>query len=171
MRPPRHGRGGLFSFGSTEATAAWRWSQNGGGPHAYAPGASVVPKRRKPPRPCGEGPGGPKAKEAPSPRADWSHLPGLHGTSQWHCAACASVLVHLVAWEVGTSCTGRGTCPGKPCLCLRHQCLHGLACWCTLQRRSSRSARPHAVGSPLQPCSPLPATYLVSLVRSLATFA
>ena len=33
----------------------------------HAVGASVVPKRRRPPRPCVGGPGGPKAKEAPSP--------------------------------------------------------------------------------------------------------
>ena len=30
-----------------------RWSQSEGGPLAHAVGASVVPKRRRPPRPCG----------------------------------------------------------------------------------------------------------------------
>ena len=44
-----------------------RWSQNEGGPRAHAVGALVVPKRRRPPRPCGGGLGGPKMKEAPSP--------------------------------------------------------------------------------------------------------
>ena len=44
-----------------------RWSQSEGGTLARATGASVVPKRRRPPRPCGGGLGGPKAKEAPSP--------------------------------------------------------------------------------------------------------
>ena len=36
-------------------------------------GGSVVPKRRRSPRPCGGGLGGPKAKEAPSPmrRGPW----------------------------------------------------------------------------------------------------
>ena len=43
------------------------WSQSEGGPLAHAVGASVVPKRRRPPRPCGGGLGDPKAKEAPSP--------------------------------------------------------------------------------------------------------
>ena len=44
-----------------------RWSQSEGGPLAHAVEASVVPKRRRPPRPCGGGLGAPKAKEAPSP--------------------------------------------------------------------------------------------------------
>ena len=44
-----------------------RWSQSAGDPLPNAAGASVVPKRRRPPRPCGEGFGGPEAKEAPSP--------------------------------------------------------------------------------------------------------
>ena len=44
-----------------------RWSQREGGPHAHVLGASVVPKRRRPARPCGGGLGGPKAKEAPGP--------------------------------------------------------------------------------------------------------
>ena len=39
----------------------------GGGPHAHAVGGSVVPKRRRPPQPCGGGLGGPKAEEAPTP--------------------------------------------------------------------------------------------------------
>ena len=38
-----------------------------GGAKAHAAGASVVPKRRRPPRPCGGGLGDPKAKEVPSP--------------------------------------------------------------------------------------------------------
>ena len=41
------------------------WSQSEGGPLAHVAGASVVPKRRRPPCPCGGGLGGPKAKEAP----------------------------------------------------------------------------------------------------------
>ena len=44
-----------------------RWSPSERGPLAHAAGASVVPKRRRPPRPCGGGLGGPKAKEARSP--------------------------------------------------------------------------------------------------------
>ena len=40
------------------------WPQSEGGPLAHAAGASVVPKRRRPPCPRA---GGPKAKEAPSP--------------------------------------------------------------------------------------------------------
>ena len=44
-----------------------RWSQSGGGPLAHAAGASVLPNRGRPPHPCGEGLGGPKAEEAPSP--------------------------------------------------------------------------------------------------------
>ena len=40
-----------------------RWSQSEGGPLTYAVRASVVPKRRRPPRPCGGGLGGPKAKD------------------------------------------------------------------------------------------------------------
>ena len=44
-----------------------RWSQSEGGPLTHAVGASVVPKRRRPPRPCGGGLGGPKTKEAPAP--------------------------------------------------------------------------------------------------------
>ena len=43
------------------------YSQSEGGSHTHAVGASVVPKRRRPPSPCGGGPGGPKAKEAPTP--------------------------------------------------------------------------------------------------------
>ena len=44
-----------------------RWPQSEGRPLAHAAGASVVPKRERPPRPCGGGLGGPKAKEAPAP--------------------------------------------------------------------------------------------------------
>ena len=33
-----------------------RWSQNEGGPRAHAAGTLVVPKRRRPPRPCAGGP-------------------------------------------------------------------------------------------------------------------
>ena len=44
-----------------------RWSQSEGGTLAHAVGASVVPKRRRPPRPRGGGLGDPKAKETPSP--------------------------------------------------------------------------------------------------------
>ena len=43
-----------------------RWSQSKGGTLAHAVGASVVPKQRRPPRPCGGGLRGPKTKEAPS---------------------------------------------------------------------------------------------------------
>ena len=42
-----------------------RWSQSEGGPLATAAGASSVPKLKMPPRHCGGGPGGSKAKEAP----------------------------------------------------------------------------------------------------------
>ena len=44
-----------------------RWSLNEAGPLAHAAGAPVVPKRKRPSRPCGGGHGGPKAKAAPSP--------------------------------------------------------------------------------------------------------
>ena len=42
-----------------------RWSPNKAGPLADLEGASVIPKHKRPPRPCGGGLGGPKAKEAP----------------------------------------------------------------------------------------------------------
>ena len=48
------------------AVMAW-WSESEGGPLAHAVGASVIPKGRRPSRPCGGGLGGPQAKEAPSP--------------------------------------------------------------------------------------------------------
>ena len=56
------------SEGGNPAHAAgpW-WSPNEGGALARAVGAPVVPKRRRPPRPCGRGLGYPKAKEVPSP--------------------------------------------------------------------------------------------------------
>ena len=38
-----------------------------GGPHTNAEGAWMIPKRRRPPRPCGGGLSGAKAKEAPEP--------------------------------------------------------------------------------------------------------
>ena len=44
-----------------------QWSQSEGGPLAHAAMALVVPKQRRPPHPCGGGPRGPKAKEAPGP--------------------------------------------------------------------------------------------------------
>ena len=44
-----------------------RWSPSGGGPLAHAAQASVVPKRRRTPRPCGTGPDGPNTKEASPP--------------------------------------------------------------------------------------------------------
>ena len=44
-----------------------QFSQSEGGPLAHAAWAPVVPKRRRPPRPCGKGLSGPKAKEVPSP--------------------------------------------------------------------------------------------------------
>ena len=56
-----------------------RWFESEIGPLAHAAGAPVVPKRRKPPRPCGGGFRGPKAKEAPSPmqpRHGWSQSEG-----------------------------------------------------------------------------------------------
>ena len=43
------------------------WSQSERGPLTHVAGVHVVPKRSRPPRPCGGGLGGPKAKEAPSP--------------------------------------------------------------------------------------------------------
>ena len=51
-----------------------RWSQSEGGPLADAAEASLVPKRRRSPRPCGGGLGGPKAKEDSSPM--WRGLGG-----------------------------------------------------------------------------------------------
>ena len=42
-----------------------RWSQSEGGLLAHAAGASVVRKRNRPPRTCGGGLDGAKAKEAP----------------------------------------------------------------------------------------------------------
>ena len=42
-------------------------SQSEGGPLAHAAGAPLIPKRRRPPGPCGGGLSVPKAKEAPSP--------------------------------------------------------------------------------------------------------
>ena len=42
-----------------------RWSQSEGGPLAHAVGAAMVPKGRRPSRPCGGGLGGPKMGEAP----------------------------------------------------------------------------------------------------------
>ena len=70
-RPPRP-CGGRLGGPKTEE-AAWpmqwgpRWSQNRGGPRAYAAGASVVPKQKRAHRPRGGGLGGPKTEEAPSP--------------------------------------------------------------------------------------------------------
>ena len=71
----------------------WRpWcSQSEGGPLAHAMGASVVPKRRRPPRPCVGGLGGPKAKEAPSPM-QWG---------PWWSQSEGGPLAHaVVAWVV-----------------------------------------------------------------------
>ena len=39
-----------------------RWSKGGMTPFAIVAGALLVPKRRKPPLPCGRGLGGPEAK-------------------------------------------------------------------------------------------------------------
>ena len=61
-----------------------RWSQSERGAVTHAVGASVVPKRRRPPCPCGGGFGGPKAKEAPSPTRwvpRWSQSKGGPSTS------------------------------------------------------------------------------------------
>ena len=44
-----------------------RWSQSERGPLTHAVRASEFPKRKRPPRPCSGGLGGPKAKGAPSP--------------------------------------------------------------------------------------------------------
>ena len=55
-----------------------RWPQGGRGPLAHEAGASVVPKRRRPPRPCGGGLGGPKPKEARSPMR-WEPQWSLNG--------------------------------------------------------------------------------------------
>ena len=56
-----------------------RWSQSEGGPLAHAAGASMVPKRRRPPRRWGGGLGVRKAKEAPLPMRPglrWSQSEG-----------------------------------------------------------------------------------------------
>ena len=62
-----------WGLGGTKAKEApkpmqWgpRWSQIEWGPHAHVAGASVIPKRRRPPRPRGGHLGGPKAKGAPA---------------------------------------------------------------------------------------------------------
>ena len=68
-----------------------RWSLNGGGPHAHAAGALVVPKRRRPPCPRSGGLGGPKTEEAPKPMRRgprWS----LNGGGPHAHAAGASVV-------------------------------------------------------------------------------
>ena len=44
-----------------------RWLKNGGGPLSHGAGASVVPKRRRPPCPCGVGLPGPEMEETPRP--------------------------------------------------------------------------------------------------------
>ena len=41
-----------------------------GGPRAHAARGSVLPKRKRPPRPCSGGLSGPKVKEAPAPLND-----------------------------------------------------------------------------------------------------
>ena len=50
-----------------------QWSQCAADPRAHAAGASVVQKRWRPPCSCGEGLGGPKTEESPSPmrRGPW----------------------------------------------------------------------------------------------------
>ena len=87
-RPPRLSGGGLGGPKAQEAPSPQRrgprcpkakeapspqrrgprWSQSQRGPLAPAAGASVVPKRRRPPRLNGGGLGDPRAKEAPSPQ-------------------------------------------------------------------------------------------------------
>ena len=52
-----------------------RWSKKRGGPLAHAVVATVVPKRRRPPRSCGGGLGGPKVEEAPSPGLNVKQAP------------------------------------------------------------------------------------------------
>ena len=44
-----------------------RWSQSERGPHAHAAGASVIPKRRRPPRPCDGASVVPKRRRPPRP--------------------------------------------------------------------------------------------------------
>ena len=62
-----------------------RWSQSGGGPLAGAEGATMVPKRRRPPRLSGGGLGGPKAPRPPRLREgasvvpEWRRPPRLSG--------------------------------------------------------------------------------------------
>ena len=68
-----------------------RWSQSEGGPLAHAAGAPVVPKRRRPPRPCGGGRSDPKAKEASSPMRRGPRLSQSEGGPLTH-AVGASVV-------------------------------------------------------------------------------
>ena len=53
--------------GSLAHEVGRRWSQSEGGQPAHAAGPLAVPKRKRPPRPCGRGLGGPKMREAPWP--------------------------------------------------------------------------------------------------------
>ena len=56
----RRGRGGPKA--KEAPSPMWqgpRWSQSKRGPLDHVARAPVVPKRRRPPRPCGGGPGGP----------------------------------------------------------------------------------------------------------------
>ena len=70
------------------------WSGSGGGPIAHAAGASVVPKRRRPPRPCGRGLGGPKAKQAPSPMRRGPGEPQNGGGAHAHAAGVNCTVPH-----------------------------------------------------------------------------
>ena len=54
-----------------------RWSQSEGGTLAHAAGASVVPKRRRPPRPCSGRLDGPKAEGPRAHAAGGSVIPKL----------------------------------------------------------------------------------------------
>ena len=102
-----------------------RLSQSEGGPHAHAVGAPVVPKRRRPPRPRGGGPSGPKAKEAPTPmrlgapvsRSEGGPLAHALGASvpmrwgpQWSQSEGGS-LYHVV----GSSVVPKRSRPTRPC--------------------------------------------------------
>ena len=85
-----------------------RWSQSEEGALAHAVGASVIPKRRMAPHPCGGGLGGPKAKEAPlpmprgslgDPKVKEAPSPMPWGGPQWSQSE-GGTLAHAVAASV-----------------------------------------------------------------------
>ena len=68
-----------------------QWSQSKGGPLAHEAGASVVPKRRRPPRPCVGGLGGSKTEEAPSPMRRGPRWSQNEGGQPDHAAGASEV--------------------------------------------------------------------------------